>query len=78
MKFSYSNSTVIHFGQGQISTISSSIPKHAKALVVYGGGSIKTNGIYDQVVAALSEHKWIEFSGVEANPTKKHSIKPSH
>ncbi|MFA0086709.1 iron-containing alcohol dehydrogenase [Vibrio sp. 10N.261.51.F12] len=71
MKFSYSNSTVIHFGQGQISTISSSIPKQAKTLVVYGGGSIKTNGIYDQVVSALSEHSWIEFSGVEANPTKE-------
>lgn len=71
MKFSYVNPTVIHFGQGQIAQISSSIPTTSKVLVIYGGGSIKSNGVYDQVVEALQNHTWLEFSGVEANPTKE-------
>lgn len=71
MKFSYANPTVIHFGQGQIQQISASIPKNAKVLIIYGGGSIKKNGVYDQVVSSLSQHSWSEFSGVEANPTKE-------
>ncbi|MBD1576157.1 MULTISPECIES: iron-containing alcohol dehydrogenase [Vibrio] len=66
--FSYQNTTEIHFGQGQIAAIANSIPKDKKILVTYGGGSIKGNGVYDQVVAALSEHNWDEFSGIEPNP----------
>lgn len=69
MKFSYVNPTLIHFGQGQIEAIATSIPQDQKVLVIYGGGSIKHNGVYDQVVAALSNHTWLEFSGVEPNPT---------
>lgn len=42
--------------------------KIKKILVTYGGGSIKSNGVYDQVVTALSEHNWDEFSGIEPNP----------
>ncbi|WP_298444092.1 iron-containing alcohol dehydrogenase [uncultured Ferrimonas sp.] len=68
MKFSFENSTRIHFGEGQISQISKDIPKDKKVLVLYGGGSIKANGVYDQVAAALAEHQWGEFSGIEANP----------
>ena len=69
MKFTYSNPTVIHFGQGMISAIGKAIDPAKKVLVIYGGGSIKSNGVYDQVAAALSGHKWMEFSGVEPNPT---------
>jgi NADP-dependent alcohol dehydrogenase len=69
MQFTYANPTTIHFGQGQISAISSSIPKQSNVLVIYGGGSIKSNGVYDQVSAALTNHTWVEFSGVEPNPT---------
>ncbi|WP_320823646.1 iron-containing alcohol dehydrogenase [Reinekea sp.] len=69
LNFSFQNSTQIHFGEGQIQKISTSIPKDAKVLVTYGGGSIKTNGVYDQVVAALAEHTWFEFAGIEPNPT---------
>ena len=47
------------------------IPKERKVLVIYGGGSIKKNGVYDQVVTALEGFDWLEFSGVEANPTKE-------
>lgn len=69
MKFSYVNPTKIQFGQGQIASLSALIPADQTVLVVYGGGSIKKNGVYDQVVTALADHNWIEFSGVGANPT---------
>ncbi len=69
MNFTYVNPTRIQFGQGQIESISSLIPQDKKVLVVYGGGSIKKNGIYQQVEAALQEHNWLTFSGVQPNPT---------
>lgn len=69
MKFSYVNPTLIQFGQQQIASLSSLIPKEQKVLVVYGGGSIKSNGVYDQVAAALEGFDWLEFAGVGANPT---------
>lgn len=69
MKFSFLNPTKIEFGQGQIASIKNNIPKNSQVLVIYGGGSIKKNGVYDQVVSALAEHSWQEFSGVEPNPT---------
>jgi len=69
MKFSFQNTTRINFGSGQISTISSEIPTDAKVLITYGGGSIKSNGVYQQVADALSEHTWFEFSGIEPNPS---------
>jgi NADP-dependent alcohol dehydrogenase len=69
LNFSFQNTTQIHFGEGQIKALSKAIPKTAKVLVTYGGGSIKSNGVYEQVAAALSEHTWFEFSGIEPNPS---------
>ncbi len=69
MEFSYHNPTAIEFGEGKISAISNLIKKDQKVLFVYGFGSIKKNGAYDQVVKALENHTFFEFSGVEANPT---------
>lgn len=69
MKFNYYNPTSICFGQGKIATVSKSIAPSSKVLVLYGGGSIKSNGVYEQVSNALAGHQWQEFSGVEANPT---------
>ncbi|MCE0558090.1 iron-containing alcohol dehydrogenase [Motilimonas sp. E26] len=69
MKFSYVNPTQIHFGQGQIASISHAIPSDKKVLFLYGGGSIKHNAVYDQVVDSLKQHQFVEFAGVEANPT---------
>ena len=69
MEFSYHNPTAIEFGQGKIKKIANKIAKDKKILVVYGGGSIKTNGVYDQVIKALENHTFLEFSGVEVNPT---------
>ncbi|CAM2883556.1 iron-containing alcohol dehydrogenase [Vibrio neptunius] len=71
MQFTYANPTQILFGQGQISSIQSSIQPTDKVLIIYGGGSIKRNGVYDQVLDALTGHEWVEFSGVEPNPTKE-------
>ncbi|MFH0233513.1 iron-containing alcohol dehydrogenase [Vibrio diabolicus] len=71
MNFSYVNPTKIFFGQKQIAAIKEAIPSDQKVLVVYGGGSIKKNGVYDQVSEALEGHEWLEFSGVEPNPTKE-------
>lgn len=68
MQFTFANSTRIHFGQGKIAAIAEDIPKDKKVLMIYGGGSIKKNGVYDQVKAALSDYQWDEFSGVEPNP----------
>lgn len=66
--FIYQNPVKIIFGAHSISQIANEIPRDAKILITYGGGSIKHNGIYDQVMHALSEHTWFEFSGIEANP----------
>ncbi|MDX1808572.1 MAG: iron-containing alcohol dehydrogenase [Sulfurospirillaceae bacterium] len=71
MHFSYKNPTLIEFGQGKIARIQDLIPKNKRILVAYGGGSIKRNGVYDQVKEALSEHTWFEFGGIEPNPTKE-------
>ena len=69
MKFSFSNPTRIQFGQGQIASINTLIPKNSHVLVLYGGGSIKKNGVYEQVEKALEGYEWQEFGGIEPNPT---------
>ncbi|WP_445425351.1 iron-containing alcohol dehydrogenase [Alishewanella sp. HL-SH06] len=66
--FSYQNSTRILFGQDQIKQLAELITPEQKVLLLYGGGSIKTNGVYQQVTAALQAAEVIEFSGVEPNP----------
>lgn len=66
--FIFQNPTKIIFGKDQIAKISSEIPQHAKVLMLYGGGSIKSNGIYDQVKKALAEFDVVEFGGIPANP----------
>ncbi|MBN2752009.1 MAG: iron-containing alcohol dehydrogenase [Rhodospirillaceae bacterium] len=66
--FSYINPTRILFGKGQIAAISKHIPESARVLVTYGGGSIKANGVYDQVMAALTGRSVMEFGGIEPNP----------
>jgi len=71
MQFTYVNPTQIFFGQGQISSITQAIAGAKKVLVTYGGGSIKRNGVYDQVAKALEGVAWVEFSGIEPNPTKE-------
>jgi len=69
LNFSFHNPTKIHFGEGQIQAIADEIPTSAKVLIVYGGGSIKNNGVYQQVIDALATHTYFEFSGIEPNPS---------
>jgi NADP-dependent alcohol dehydrogenase len=68
LNFSFYNPTRILFGEGQIASISRLIPSGAKVLVTYGGGSIKKNGVYDQVISSLKDFQWLEFGGIEPNP----------
>ena len=73
--FIYCNPTKIIFGEGQIEQIKGNIDRNKKVLFLYGGGSIKSNGVYQQVVDALSEHQFFEFSGIEANPEYETCLK---
>ncbi|OZB35636.1 MAG: NADH-dependent alcohol dehydrogenase, partial [Alishewanella sp. 34-51-39] len=66
--FSYQNATRIVFGKDQISELAHLVPKDKKVLLIYGGGSIKRNGVYQQVVNALASVSFVEFAGVEPNP----------
>ena len=69
LNFIYKNQTEILFGKGQMSEITSLLPENAKVLLLFGGGSIKKNGVYDQAMSALADVDVIEFGGVEPNPT---------
>ena len=60
--------TRIVFGKGVISRLSDLIEEGRKILLVYGGGSIKANGVYDQAIEALKGKDVFEFSGIEPNP----------
>ncbi len=66
--FNYYNPVQILFGKGKIAEISKHIPAGLKIMMTYGGGSIKKNGVYDQVMAALKGYTVIEFPGIEPNP----------
>ena len=66
--FDFKNPTKIIFGKDIIDKLESEIPKAAKVLLLYGGGSIKKNGIYNQVKTALANFEVVEFGGIPANP----------
>lgn len=69
--FIYSIPTTIYFGKGQIRRLGKAVKEYgSKALIVYGGGSIKKNGIFDAAVQSLSEAgvSYVELGGVEPNP----------
>ena len=69
MKFTYHNPVKILFGAGQIAAVHDEIPADARVLMLYGGGSIKANGVYAQVLEALAGRHVAEFGGIEPNPT---------
>jgi NADP-dependent alcohol dehydrogenase len=73
--FTFKNPTEILFGRGQIAAIASQMPAGTPILLLYGGGSIKRNGVYDQVKSALKNHRVAEFGGVEANPLYETCLK---
>ena len=66
--FDFHNPTKILFGKDQIAKLAEEIPKGAKILLLYGGGSIKRTGIYEQVMDALNGRDVQEFGGIPPNP----------
>lgn len=70
--FTYCNPTKLYFGEDSLDALNAELPKYGDNIVlIYGGGSIKRNGIYDSVVKILKEQKKniAEISGVMPNPT---------
>ncbi|MBR5228969.1 MAG: iron-containing alcohol dehydrogenase [Firmicutes bacterium] len=68
--FTYDITTIIHFGIDQLKNLADMKASGSKVLLVYGGGSIKRNGLYDDVMQILSENglQVTELPGVEPNP----------
>jgi len=72
-KFIYSYPTKVYFGEGSANeALNIELQKYGKTVMfAYGGGSIKQNGIYDEIISLLqeSEKQVVEFSGIMSNPT---------
>ncbi|MCI8819675.1 MAG: iron-containing alcohol dehydrogenase [Oscillibacter sp.] len=69
--FTFDIPTVIHFGKGQIEKLGGEIAARAhRVLVLYGGGSVRRNGVYDAAIRQLQAHSiaWVDLPGVEPNP----------
>lgn len=66
--FEFYGPTRLLFGKGMIKELPKLIDKNLKVLMTYGGGSIKKNGVYDQVKNALQGYQLYEFGGIEPNP----------
>lgn len=70
--FSYANPTKLYFGDDSLKSLNTELPKYGKNIVlVYGGGSVKKSGLYDEVIAILNANgKTVsEIAGVMPNPT---------
>ena len=67
--FQFYNPVKILFGKGQIAQLAKQVPKNARIMLTYGGGSIFKNGVYEQVKSALDGYSIIEFGGIEPNPS---------
>ena len=67
-KFNFYNPVQIVFGKDRLGELDKYIPKDAKVLVLYGGGSVKKFGTLDSVITALGERITGEFGGIEPNP----------
>lgn len=66
--FVFQNPTKLVFGKGMISKLAELIPADSRLMITFGGGSVKRNGVYDEVKAALAGREWVEFWGIEPNP----------
>jgi NADP-dependent alcohol dehydrogenase len=75
VQFRLKNPTEIRFGTGEIASLKDLVPAGTRVLLLYGGGSIKKNGVYDQVMAALADCTIEAFGGVEVNPVYETILK---
>ena len=66
--FVFQNPTKLIFGKNTISYLSGEISKENRILITFGGGSVKNNGVYEQVINSLKGYTFFEFWGIEANP----------
>lgn len=66
--FIFQNPTKLIMGKGMIAQLSKEIPAGKKVMITFGGGSVKNNGVYNQVKEALKDYQTIEFWGIEPNP----------
>lgn len=73
--FVFHNPVEVVFGDNAIESLSRLVPADKKIMITYGGGSIKKNGVYDKVKAALSKHRIVKFGGIEANPEYETLVK---
>jgi NADP-dependent alcohol dehydrogenase len=76
-EFVHHNPTAIYFGPHSLNNLPNLVPEGARILLLYGGGSIRENGVYAEVTQALSGHIFVEFGGVEPNPkveTLSHAV----
>lgn len=67
--FKFQNPTRLIFGKGMIAELSKAIPAGKHIMITFGGGSVKKNGVYDQVIKALEGQEYVEFWGIEPNPS---------
>ena len=67
--FEFYNPVRILFGSDYFSELNNQIPESDKILLLYGGGSIKKNGVYNRTLEALKGRDVLEFGGIEPNPT---------
>ncbi|HPN39795.1 MAG TPA: iron-containing alcohol dehydrogenase [Melioribacteraceae bacterium] len=73
--FMFYNPVKIIFGKGELTKLKELIISEKKVLILYGGGSIKKNGVYDGVLDALQGYSIYEFSGIEPNPRYETCLK---
>lgn len=66
--FNFWNPTKLFFGKGSIANITKEIDKSNKILLTFGGGSVKQNGVYDDIINTLKGYEIYEFWGIESNP----------
>ena len=67
--FIFQNPVKLIMGRGMIASLSKEIPMDKRIMITFGGGSVKRNGVYDQVKEALKNHNTVEFWGIESNPS---------
>ncbi|WP_210250263.1 iron-containing alcohol dehydrogenase [Brucella tritici] len=68
MNFTLENRTKIVFGPSTISSLASLVAPDERVLLLFGGGSIKQNGVHDAVMRGLADRFVVEFGGIEPNP----------
>lgn len=73
--FEFFNPTQLIFGKGSIAMLEKRLPRDKKIMITFGGGSVKNNGVYDQVMKAIKGFDFVEFWGIEPNPKYETLVK---